>query len=412
MAAALVAAPVIRWVDDRTRWELLGFGPGGATALLGAISASLLTFVVFSFSILLLAVQVAGGQLTPRIIGRVFESRLTKATLGAFVFSYVYSLASLGRMEGRVPQLPVLVAVLLSLGSIALFIFLIQVVSLGFRPVTVLTRVGEVTKAAIDSVYPHPFADDDREGDSLEYARRSAAPRTITHRGGSGTVFAFDADRLAGIATQAGCSIEFVPRIGDSLAAGEELFRLWGPGADVPAEERLRRCVVLGPEGTPERDPVFGFRILVEIASKALSPAINDPATAVLALDQLHHLLFRLGRRRLDEGVLRDGAGEVRLVYRTPGWVDFVTLAVTEIRLYGATSPQVPRRIRAMLEHLAAVLPPSRGEALRGELALLERTVERSYADPEDRAMASVPDLQGFGSRQYSLQEVVSGGGS
>jgi uncharacterized membrane protein len=212
-------------------------------------------------------------------------------------------------------------------------------------------------------------------------------------------VLTLDTPRLVKIARQAGCKIELVPQVGDFLATGEDMFRLHGAGAEKVDDGSLRRCVLLGAERTLEDDPAFGFRILVDVASKALSPAINDPTTGVLAIDQLHHLLHLLGQRQLDAGVVRDSSGDVRLVYRTPGWEDFVSLAVTEIRLYGATSPQVPRRLQAMFEHLVQVLPEARAESLRREMALLRRTIDGSYADPEDRIRAGVGDLQGFGSR-------------
>ena len=137
----------------------------------------------------------------------------------------------------------------------------------------------------------------------------------------------------------------------------------------------------------------------MDIASKALSPAINDPTTGVLAVDQLYHLLRLLGKRQLDTGVVRAASGKVRLVYRTPNWEDFVTLAVTEIRLYGATSPQVTRRLQAMFHQLVQVLPKERSSILLAEMALLERTIDRAFPDPEDRIRAGTADLQGFGSR-------------
>jgi uncharacterized membrane protein len=366
--------------------------------VVGALAASLLTFIVFAFSIILLAVQVAGGQLSPRIIARIFETRLIKSALGSFVFSYTYTLAALGRIEDRVPQLPVLVAILSSLFSVALFLYLIQKVSESFRPVMIFTGVAANTRTAIRAVYPSPFSTR-KEERADAHLNSTPARRTIVHSGRSSVVLAFDAAGLVEIARQAGSTIELVPQVGDFLAAGDDLFRLHGAGTDTLDDGSLRRRVALGAERALENDPAFGFRILVDIAGKALSPAINDPTTGVLAIDQLDHLLRLLGQRLLDSGVVRDSAGEVRLVYRTPSWEDFVTLAVTEIRLYGATSPQVTRRLQAMFEHLVQVVPAERGEALRKEMALLKRSIERGYADPEDRILAAVGDLQGFGSR-------------
>jgi uncharacterized membrane protein len=399
MAAALLAAPLLRLVDECTQWTLMGFGPEGSRVVIGALASSLLTFIVFAFSIILLAVQVAGGQLSPRIIARIFETRLTKLTLGAFVFSYTYTLAALGRIEERVPQLPVLVAVLASLFSVALFLYLIQKASQSFRPVIVLTRVAADTRRAISAVYPSPFStlEGEHSGANLN---STPASRTITHSGHSGVVLAFDTVGLVEIAKRAECTIELIPQVGDFLASGEDVFRLYGARTSTVNDGSLCRSVALGSERALENDPAFGFRILVDIASKALSPAINDPTTGVLAIDQLHHLLHLLGTRQLDTGVVRDSSGAVRLVYRTPCWEDFVTLAVTEIRLYGGTSPQVTRRLQVMFEQLVQVMPAERRKALRQEMALLQRTIEREFADPEDRMLAGVGDLQGLGSRQ------------
>jgi uncharacterized membrane protein len=400
IALALITAPLIRMVDDRMQWTLLNFGPEGSRFVVGALAASLLTFIVFAFSIILLTVQIAGGQLTPRIIARIFENRLAKLTLSGFVFSYTYTLAALGRIEVRVPQLPVLVAVLSSLFSVILFLYLIQKTSQSFRPISIFTRVGADTRNVISAVYPNPFLASTGENPKTVF-RTLPAKRTIAHRGHPGVVLAFDAAGLVEVATHCGITTEIVPQVGDFLAAGEDIFRLYGAGSANMSEDNLGRCIALGPERALEKDPAFGFRILVDIAIKALSPAINDPTTAVLAIDQIYHLLHLLGERQLDAGIVRDSAGEVRLVYRTPCWEDFVSLAVTEIRLYGAESPQLTRRLQVMFEQLMQVVPAHRSGTIRKEMALLKRTIDRGFADPEDRILARVGDLQGFGSPQH-----------
>ncbi len=142
---------------------------------------------------------------------------------------------------------------------------------------------------------------------------------------------------------------------------------------------------------------MFAFRILVDIALKALSPAINDPTTAVLAIDQIHRLLRVVGGRHLHGEAVCDVAGRVRLVLRTPDWEDFVHVACSEIRACGAGSVQIPRRMRAMLENLIGTLPRQRHRALEEQLDLLERTLPDLYKLPEDLALARVPDSQGLG---------------
>jgi len=205
------------------------------------------------------------------------------------------------------------------------------------------------------------------------------------------------------LAGHADCVIELVPQVGDFVAAGDPLFRVYGGRAGL-TERALHHSVAVGQERTLEQDPTFAFRIIVDIASKGLSPAINDPTTAVLAIDQIHHLLRNVGNRGLEDGFVRDAAGHLRLIYRTPDWEDFVHLAVTEIRQFGGVSIQVARRLRAMLENLIQTVPTERATLLRQELAVLQRSAERFFKEPEDRALADVSDFQGVGGKHGNSQ--------
>ncbi len=154
---------------------------------------------------------------------------------------------------------------------------------------------------------------------------------------------------------------------------------------------------MFGAERTTEQDPTFAFRIIVDIALKALSPAINDPTTAVLAIDQLENLLRLTGQRHLRNDAVEDRSGKLRLIFRTPNWEDFVHLTFSEIRAYGSGNLQIVRRMRAMIQNLLRALPAHRRKALTVEMSLLDREIERAFAFPEDLALARVPDTQGLG---------------
>jgi len=215
-----------------------------------------------------------------------------------------------------------------------------------------------------------------------------------------GVVLAFDLRGLMAMAESANCLIEMVPQVGDFVAAGDPLFRIFEGGESI-SEDRLHSSIALGPERTLEQDPTYAFRIIVDIASKALSPAINDPTTAVLAIDQIHHLLRNVGSRSLAQGRELDRQGDLRLIYRTPDWEDFVHLAVTEIRQYGRDSIQIMRRLRAMLENLIQTLPERRAPMLRLELSLLQASAKRIFVDLYDQSLAETGDLQGMGGGEY-----------
>jgi uncharacterized membrane protein len=401
MALALGLAPVLRRLDAETHWTLLHFAPEGARAVMGGLVASVFTFVVFVFSILLVAVQIASANLTPRVIAGLLAHRPVRVCLGVMVFAFVYGLAVLGRVEDTVPQLPVAVVVFSSLASIVTFLYLIDHFAKALRPVSVLTIVAREGAHVIEAIYPRPLTE------GVPHEARPAderPPRQVVRCPSGGVVLAFDTEGLVAAARKADCTIELVPQVGDFVAKGDPLFSVRG-GARSLDEANLFHAVALGAERTMEQDPAFPFRIIVDIASKALSPAINDPTTAVLALDQIHHLLRSLGGRRLDTGLVYDRDKSLRLVYRTPDWEDFVSLAVVEIRHFGASSMQVARRLRALLEDLIHAVPAERRPPLEAELRRLQRAAERAFSDPDDRAQAEKGDSQGLGGHEPRPEE-------
>src|SRR5205814_622215 len=148
---------------------------------------------------------------------------------------------------------------------------------------------------------------------------------------------------------------------------------------------------------TFEQDPQYAIRLLVDIAIRALSPAVNDPTTAVQALDEIGDLLLRLGRSALGGGALRDPSGAVRVVLPVPSWDDFLRLAFEEITAYGASSVQVMRRMNALVSELTAALPPERRTALEYWRRRLDVSIERHFVDLDERRDASTRDRQGLG---------------
>ena len=151
-------------------------------------------------------------------------------------------------------------------------------------------------------------------------------------------------------------------------------------------------------ERTFEQDPKYPIRLHVDVAIKALSPAINDPTTAVQTIDQLEDLLRRLGASELDAGCAFDENGALRLLFLTPTWEDYLALAFDEIRQFGSGSIQVMRRMRAALDGLAGWLPTEdRRQAARRYLGRLDHAIEKSDFDSEDQRMALDEDWQGIG---------------
>jgi uncharacterized membrane protein len=397
-----IIAILLQWITVRVVhvlgtlivYPFEGLGVRGAETMLQAIITLTLSFMVFTFGSLLVAIQVASGQMTPRIIATtLLRDNVVRYSVGLFVFTMVFSVVTQGRIETKVNQLPLFVVAILGLASLAAFLYLIDYAARLLRPVAIAGKIGETGLSVIEAVYPVEAkvpavpAVSDRTLGSPE--------RTVFHRGTGEIILAVNLEVLVAEAEAADGIIEFAPRIGDFIGLGEPLFHLYG-GASAISDRKLRAAVAFGSERTMEQDPTFAFRILVDIGLKALSPAINDPTTAVLVIDQLHRLIRKVGLRHLYDDQVRDGMGKPRLIFRTPNWEDFVHLTFTEIRHYGAGTFQIARRLRAMIENLISTLPAHRHSALCIELDLLNRTVEQHYTLPEDLALAHVSDTQGL----------------
>ncbi|HWW74743.1 MAG TPA: DUF2254 domain-containing protein [Pyrinomonadaceae bacterium] len=394
IVAGLASVALLTRVDRAFGWEMR-VGLDTARAIVGTVAGSMFSLLVLVCSAVLVAVQLASAQLTPRIITLVYRNPFRKFALALFAFTFTFAVGLLVRLEESVPLVTGYLAAYGFLLNLALFLLFVDGVGKTLRPSTALRTVALLGREVVASVYPRRL-DERRPAPPAPFKPLEGGPRRVVLSEEDGAVLAFDLKGLVSLAGRADCLVELVPEVGDYVAAGDPLFHVYEGGGRL-SEDDLRGSVALGPERTLEQDPLFAFRIIVDIAARALSPAVNDPTTAVTALDHIQHLLRHVGRRDLSEGRAADAAGRVRLVYRTPGWDDFVRIAVTEIRQYGRDSIQVMRRLRAMLENLIETLPERRGPALRRELELLEDSAKRTFPDADDQNLAKTGDLQGLG---------------
>jgi uncharacterized membrane protein len=367
----------------------------GTIALADYAISSSIAFIVFTFSSMIVAIQVASGQLTPRIIATtLLRDTAIRRSVGLFVYVLLLAISVRTRTD-TIPHFLVSLTGILALISVIVFMFLIDHAARLLRPVNIVWRIARQGLKVIDDVYPDPIGPATQPTQALE--KPGPPERTIFHSGSSAIVIAINVNALVAEARRADAVIEVAPCVGDFVAENDPLFRLRGSGAANVEERRLRSQVSFGRERTIEQDSTFAFRVIVDIAIKALSPAINDPTTAVIALDQLQRLLRAVGDRDLHNERILDRDGRLRVLFRTPNWTDFVQLTFSEIRHYGAGNLQVARRMRAMIENVLPSLPAARVAAIRHEQDLLDRTLENVYVFREDMALARIPDSRGLG---------------
>ncbi|HEY5871833.1 MAG TPA: DUF2254 domain-containing protein [Gaiellaceae bacterium] len=377
-----------------TRWE---YSASTAEAVLAALVAASVGLVGFVVTVSVLIVQMATGTFSARYMRIFYRDWAFKAVLAVLIGAFTFSYTLMRAVEADdVPNLGVTLAgAFLGLGVLLFVIFLDRAIH-RLRPVAVAALVAAAGRRALDQVLEEAARGDAPAVVPAPYTPPGEPARVIRMVRG-GAIQAIDFRGLGTWARENDTLVVLRHPVGDFVSAGAVLIELYGrdPGPD--AEERLRSMVALGVERTIEQDPAFAVRIMVDIAIRALSPAVNDPTTAVQVLDHLEDLLRLVGQTDLSDRAAPLEDMETGLVVPVRRWQDYLALSVTEIREYGHSSIQVVRRLRAMLEELADSVLLERREAVVLELERLDDAVAREWGQTVDIDLAGRADRQGIG---------------
>jgi len=393
----LVLAELIYWLDTRSDLAVLQYSPETATAVVSATIAAAVSLTGFVVTVTVLGVQQATGIFSPRYMRLWYRDGRLKLVLSELVGTLMFSIAVIRRIQpDSVPDISVSLTGLGLTVGLLLFLLYFDRFLHRMRPVAVAELLAREARRALDD-----WLDQVDRPDLALVAGGSWAPVTaptfVLRATRSGTIQAVDIAGLSAVARQQDCLVVFRHAVGDFVPVGAAILEVHGATLPAARGEGLGTMLALGAERTIEQDPAFAIRVMVDIAIRALSPAVNDPTTAVQVLDHLGETLRLVGatpvsRRGVSPESLTSG---VIMPVRT--WPDFLALGITEIREYGATSIQVTRRLRALLEELGELVLPENRAAVDAEVLRLEATVTTSYADGVDLDRAMAPDHQGIG---------------
>lgn len=363
-------------------------GPDAAMEILGTVAASMVSLAALVLTITMVVVQLAMGQFSPRIVQRILEDKPSQLAIGIFVGTFAHAILALREVqsegEGVVPGLAVVVAFVLVIISIMVLVWYVDHIGRSLRVSALIELVGTDTRKLLDALYTD-------HGNPRRFQRPTiCAPR-------SGVITQIDHKTLVQIAQSADCVLRLLPALGEFVPAGAPLFEVSGELKRVDASAALR-SIKIGLERTLDQDMAYGLRMLVDIAERSLSDGpFLDPTTAVQAIDRLYDCLRQLAPRPFPDGTYCDESGAVRLVTSVVTWEDYVHLAFDEIRMAGAGSPQVARRLRAALEDLLTVAPQERKHCLQHQLALLQAGTQQAISERSDIVTASQRDRSGIG---------------
>ena len=398
LAALALSFGLVHWDEADPIHLSESINSSSASAAMSALGSGMLAFTGFVTSVILMVIQFGTSEFSPRFVAWINRDRTLRFALSTFSATFLFALVStaqIGRGNANfVPTRTLIAALLLTLLSIVMFLLLIDHTSNGLRVASVVQAVDSQSRQVFDAVYPEGASDAAAAQDKARSLDGLTPVQTIRLSGVGQVVVALDRTACANLAQKYDAVIQLVPAIGDHVPSGGTLLHVYGP-RELP-ERQLRRVVALGDERTLDDDPAFAIRMLVDVAIKALSPAINDPTTGVQSLDRIEDLLRYAAPKHLSTGTVTDSTGAIRLVYPAPTWEDLVELALNEIRAFGAGQYQVARRMRALLDDLIADVPEKRRPALRQQATLLDDAV-CSAIPQNQRADALVADRQGIG---------------
>ena len=395
IALAIVLPVVDEHIGDQ---RTLPITTSAAQTIFGALAGGMITFTGIVFSAVFVAAQIQTSSYSPRLAARIRRDPVVIAGLAFPTASASYALvalAAIGRQTNRsgdfVPAITVLFGLVLAAVTLGAFVALVQRAFESTQIGGILRTLMRRAYRVIDDVHPRAAPSEEAVAPPAD-----ARPREITHAGAPAVIAAIDRAALLRVAEQTGGFVDVVPVVGEYLASGRVVLRISGARED--AEPRLvRRVFVLARQRTVDQDPAFALRMLVDIAIRALSPAVNDPTTAVQVLDRVETLLVELAGRHPGPSIVVDHDGRARARVTAPRWSAYVELGLMEIRRYGADSPQVARRLTALYDRLGDVAGDDERGRVDLERRLLAEAVGAAFPDAEERRIVERADRLGLG---------------
>jgi uncharacterized membrane protein len=377
-------------------WVRMGSADASRQVLI-AIAAAVITVVGVVFSITILALTLASQQFGPRMMRNFIRDLGNQVTLGIFVATFVYSVLVLGSIasdpRGKfVPHLSTTVAEALLLVDLAILIYFIHHIAKSIQLPEVIAGIARDLMRSVDAEFPDVRLRESRP--ALISSGRSVPEllQVIDDRGAavpattSGYLQFVGYAQLVDIATKTDAVIRLDHRPGHFLVEGRTLATVWPRGAAKHVGQELAKAHVTGPHRTLMQDPVFAIDQLVEIAIRALSPAVNDTFTALTCIDWLSAGLSRISSRTLEEGVYRDRYGRVRLIESDPSYARMVNRAFDKVRQASRGMPAVLIRLIDSLYSIAQeATSAEQRQTLARQAKMILLNAEESVPDPNDR---------------------------
>jgi len=379
LAVGLIELEPMLQTDLAARWpRLFGAGAEGARGTLQAIAGSAITVAGVVFSVTIVALSLAASTYSPRVLRTFMHDRPTQSAFGVFVGVFAYCLVVLRTVRadgddgaGFVPSLAVFGALVLAILAVWVLVYFIHHVAVMIQVSTILQRIAAETRETIETLFPEQLGEG--EDDAIAEPPAAERERRVIPARRSGYILWVDAPGLIDFARRRGAVLRMERAVGEFAVEAQPLASLSGAASgDARADAReLDALYTFGPERNARQDAEFGIQQIVDVATRALSPGVNDPSTAAMCADHLSALLVCLARRHIP-GPQRREDGELRVIARAPTFERLARAAFEPLLHHARGDPQVLAALERAARAVEAAAPPRRRSAILGHLEAID----------------------------------------
>ncbi|MFS0515991.1 DUF2254 domain-containing protein [Nostoc sp. UIC 10607] len=391
-------------------WWVYTGGADGARSLLGSVAGSMISVAATAFSITIVALQLAASNFGPRLLRNFMQDTGNQVVLGTFISTFIYCLLVLRTIHGEgdgysefVPQLAVTVGILLAIISIGVLIYFIHHASTIIQASHVIQNVSEDLHSAINRLFPEKIGRDEPEDNLgvIEIPMSFEEEALPIRANGTGYLQAIDDEELMKIACKQNLLVRLKVRPGKFLVQGSDLVLVF-PGKKVTKKltKEINDAFILGKERTEQQDVEFPINQLVEIALRAISPAVNDPFTAIRCIDQLSAGLCHLVQKNSPSSYRYDNNNKLRVIAEGVKFKGLTDAAFNQIRQYGRSDVAVTIRLLEAIALIATYTKTSKyQDVLRHHADIILQdsregiSQEQDYKNVEERYYQVIKNL-------------------
>ena len=400
--SAIILAPILLWMDKQYGEQIIQAFPWmyessaeAARGILSTIATSLITVISISFSIIIVALQQAANSFSPRVLRSFTGDKGNQLVLGMYLATFTYTILVLrtiktdANQETFIPAVSIMTAMLLTLICLGLLIYFINKMFNSLQAFEIIKRIHDDINNEIDKKYPDEIGRKAKKissGEVIVAEQKQAKKQYIVRSESAGFINLINNEILASISNTKATWVYIPISVGQFINKNDTLAIVNDYAFGEKHADELRRAIEIHNVRSINEDPLFGFRQLVDIALRAISPGINDPTTAEYAVRYMGNNLQLLAQRQFPENTRTFENNPVLYIFNASTWESYVELAFAQLRRHSMREYRIVEvMIEVMQKILAVSDTPEQKKPIQNQIKLLKEAIRSSNFIKSDK---------------------------